>query len=361
MPASQSDFLQRALPLLLHDHDCLVVPGLGGFVAHPVSASYDEQKSEWIPPGRNVRFNPKLLVRDGLFEQEIRRATGCSHDAAAALIDREVAELSKDIDASGHATIPGLGRLFRTEEGSLSFAAEPRLGERYAAPGLHRIPWPDLAGTAATDSEEAPSVADSTPPSIADAATESTGAPIPVSEAEESTEPASAFSLQPWLRAAAILALPLIVAGSLIWQNQGHTGFSLSIFDAAGIPATYTPRIEGEDIRFSNEDSQPLPFLSDGAPNLPLAEEETMPVPIPGSTADGCTLYVIAGTFSETWRAAELARRLESLGFAPSILPGPEDMKRVSAGCFLDTQEAQLFRLSLQSLHGQKQAWILRL
>ncbi len=34
---SDMDFLIQALPLLLHDHDCLVIPGLGGFVAHPVA------------------------------------------------------------------------------------------------------------------------------------------------------------------------------------------------------------------------------------------------------------------------------------------------------------------------------------
>ena len=72
----QSNFLLNALPLLLHDHDCLVIPGMGGFVAHPVPARFDEDKGEWIPPGRDVLFNPKLTVRDGLLEQEIRRATG---------------------------------------------------------------------------------------------------------------------------------------------------------------------------------------------------------------------------------------------------------------------------------------------
>ena len=96
----QSNFLLNALPLLLHDHDCLVIPGLGGFVARPVPARFDEDKGEWIPPGRDVLFNPKLIVRDGLLEQEIRRATGCSNEAAAQWLQNETEALHASLHHS---------------------------------------------------------------------------------------------------------------------------------------------------------------------------------------------------------------------------------------------------------------------
>ena len=116
-------FLVNALPLLLHDHDCLVIPGLGGFLAHPVAARFDADKGEWIPPGRDVVFNPKLTVRDGLMEQEIRRATGCSTDAAGALIDREVDAIRQVLSAGNQVEFPGLGRLFQQADGLSGFAA----------------------------------------------------------------------------------------------------------------------------------------------------------------------------------------------------------------------------------------------
>lgn len=127
------DFLIQALPLLLHDHDCLVIPGLGGFVAHPVPARYDGDKSEWVPPGRNVVFNPKLTVRDGLLEQEIRRATNCTTDAATALIDKEAASLKVHLESGGTREIPGLGRLYQMDNGSFGFAPESRLGRALCA------------------------------------------------------------------------------------------------------------------------------------------------------------------------------------------------------------------------------------
>ena len=88
-------------------------------------------------------FNPKLTIRDGLMEQEIRRATGCSTDAAGGLIEREVEALQARLSGGEQVDFPGLGRLFQQPDGLTGFAAEPRLGERYAAPGLGRIPWLD--------------------------------------------------------------------------------------------------------------------------------------------------------------------------------------------------------------------------
>ena len=111
-------FLLNALPLLLHDHDCLVIPGMGGFVAHPVPARFDADKGEWIPQGRDVLFNPKLTVRDGLLEQEIRRATGCSTEAATEWLDREVRRHSATLQREEHVTLSGLGRLYRAEDGT---------------------------------------------------------------------------------------------------------------------------------------------------------------------------------------------------------------------------------------------------
>jgi len=76
--------------------------------------------------------------------------------------------------------------------------------------------------------------------------------------------------------------------------------------------------------------------------------------------ASGCTHHVIAGTFSAMDRAATLARRFESLGYATSILPGPSGNHRVSAGCFNDARRAADFRQGLKLHHGIEQAWILK-
>lgn len=335
-------FLVNALPLLLHDHDCLVIPGLGGFLAHPVAARFDADKGEWIPPGRDVVFNPKLTVRDGLMEQEIRRATGCSTDAAGALIDREVDAIRQALSAGNQVEFPGLGRLFQQADGLSGFAAEPRIGERYAAPGLGRIPWVDL-DAAAAEQDARPTVDVEEPVST------------------ESEEDTPIRTLGPWktaVRVAAVLALPLVIAGSLVWGPQGATGFSL-FSPGAGTPSPFAPRIEGEDIRFPQLEAEPLPFVHAGVPDLVPVTEASMPVPRPQAISSGCSHHVIAGTFGEAARAAELARRFQALGYASALLPGPNGMQRVSAGCFDRAADAAAFRRSLIDHHGFQQAWVL--
>jgi hypothetical protein len=344
-----TDFLIQALPLLLHDHDCLVVPGLGGFVAHPVAARYDADKGEWVPPGRNVAFNPKLVVRDGLLEQEIRRATGCTNEAAAALIDREVESLRRAMEAGQTREIPSLGRLYIGENGLIAFAPESRIDERYAPPGLSRIPWVDRQTAPAQEATEADS-----------SSTETTA--VPEKERSIASDPEEKRTeWTPWLRAAAVL-LPLMAISSVWWTRSDGAQFDLLPLSRSEA-SLYLPRIEGEDIQFPESGDAPsLSFISENAPLLtPSAEEAMMPIPQSSGLASGCRHHVIAGTFSSVARAATLARRFESLGYATTLLPGPSGGHRVSAGCFLKAQEAAAFKRGLQAHHGIEKAWILNL
>ena len=347
-----TEFLIQALPLLLHDHDCLVIPKFGGFVAHPVPARYDTDKGEWVPPGRNVAFNPKLTVRDGLLEQEIRRATGCRNEAATELIDSEVDALKAHLESGGTRDISGLGRLYLTANGTIGFAPEARLGERYAPPGLGRIAWIDL-------SEERTAEAETPGMPIGQ------GQPSGTSEKGGQEEEEKDLPwMGSWVRtAAAILLLPMIVGGSLWWgQGQGAQFEFLSFSEPE--PTDYLPRIEGEDIRFPDtEATESLAFLDPEAPDIDPSEngEAMMVLPTPQPLSSGCSHHVIGGTFSEMTRAASMARRLEALGYATSILPGPGGAHRVSAGCFDDRSAALKFRRGLKVLHGMDQAWILQI
>ena len=341
----KSNFLLNALPLLLHDHDCLVIPGLGGFVARPVAARFDEDKGEWIPPGRDVLFNPKLTVRDGLLEQEIRRATGCSNEAASQWLESETEALHSSLKEGRHVALHGLGRLYLTDNGALGFVAEPRLSERYAAPGLGRIAWADNQVKQLVQEEEAPQ------PSVQ-----------PMEP--KGDDVAQAQFPKQLLKVAAALALPIMVTGALLWNQQNTTGFDFLGLSSEPLETAFAPRIEGEDIRFPDLDlGDALPFVQAGAPALvaPRQEEELMPVPVPRSTASGCGHHVIAGAFAESRRAAALARRFEALGYSSAILPGPNGVQRVSAGCFEHERDAALFRRDMAQRHGFAQAWVLNL
>ena len=58
--------LSRHIEALLLTHDCVIVPGLGGFVTQYVPAYYVEEENLFIPPHRTIAFNAGLSLNDGL-------------------------------------------------------------------------------------------------------------------------------------------------------------------------------------------------------------------------------------------------------------------------------------------------------
>ena len=58
--------LARHIEILLLENDCVIVPELGGFIAHYQPAYYAESDNIYFPPMRTIGFNPQLTMNDGL-------------------------------------------------------------------------------------------------------------------------------------------------------------------------------------------------------------------------------------------------------------------------------------------------------
>ena len=50
--------LARHIEILLLENDCVIVPELGGFIAHYQPAYYAESDNIYFPPMRTIGFNP---------------------------------------------------------------------------------------------------------------------------------------------------------------------------------------------------------------------------------------------------------------------------------------------------------------
>lgn len=114
--------LERHIEILLLDNDCVIVPGLGGFMAHYVCARRDACDGAFIPPMRTVGFNAKLTVNDSLLAQSYVEAYDLSYPDAVKRIDGEVAELKKRIEADGFYDLNDIGVLRITEDGQYDFS-----------------------------------------------------------------------------------------------------------------------------------------------------------------------------------------------------------------------------------------------
>ena len=113
--------LERHIEILLLGNDCVVVPGLGGFVAHHLNARYDIHDRMFLPPLRTIGFNPQLTINDSLLVQSYVEAYDMSYPEALQRIEKEVKKLSTQLNNEGFYELHGIGRLQKNDSGKTEF------------------------------------------------------------------------------------------------------------------------------------------------------------------------------------------------------------------------------------------------
>lgn len=113
--------LKRHIEILLLDNDCVVVPGLGGFVAHHIDARYDARDGVYLPPLRTLGFNQKLDMNDSLLAQSYVEAYDMSYPEAMRKIDEEVGELKSALERDGFYDLSDIGTLVVNADGRYEF------------------------------------------------------------------------------------------------------------------------------------------------------------------------------------------------------------------------------------------------
>lgn len=114
--------LARHIEILLLDNDCVIVPGLGGFVTHHTPARRVEEENIFLPPYRSVGFSPKMKLNDGLLVQSYMTAYDITYPEAIKLVDMKVDELKAKLQEDGMFTLQGIGTLRCNILGEHSFS-----------------------------------------------------------------------------------------------------------------------------------------------------------------------------------------------------------------------------------------------
>lgn len=113
--------LERHIEVLLLSNDCVIVPGLGGFMTHHVCARYDEREKIFLPPLRTLGFNSQLTMNDTLLAQSYADCYGISISEAVERISQDVRQLKYQIEKNGSYNLYGIGRLSLNAEGNYEF------------------------------------------------------------------------------------------------------------------------------------------------------------------------------------------------------------------------------------------------
>jgi hypothetical protein len=114
---------------LLHHHDCVIVPDLGGFVTRYQHAAIHPVQHEFTPPSKSVAFNGELIKNDGLLANYISQRLLLSYVDSCRLIQDFVSLCKNQLENNQRIVIEGIGELFYDPEKNIQF--RPSGNENY--------------------------------------------------------------------------------------------------------------------------------------------------------------------------------------------------------------------------------------
>lgn len=106
---------------LLWEHDCVVVPGWGGFITNYQSAKINPISHEIKPPSRQLSFNKHLQQQDGLLQSHIAQIAGVSMQNANEMIQNWVLQKLSSLHNGERILMPNLGLFSLDGNGQIQF------------------------------------------------------------------------------------------------------------------------------------------------------------------------------------------------------------------------------------------------
>jgi hypothetical protein len=335
------------------DYDCVIIPGLGGFVCNERTAWYDEDREEMVPPSRDVLFNPNLVHNDGLLAQEIMRANGLDYSDAMKLVESEATKMIKELKNGSPIEIPKVGRLYTGEDGVIRFLPDAELVRMLGSFGHSRISLATI-----NISSDKPAIVE---PIIDE--------PVIESSDHENTPEQKVIPFRIRLaRVAAVIAIPLALVGAWMLTEPEPSNTLMSVFpslNTESIISSFTPS-DGTTLISSNDalddidnglviNYEPDPIIE--APSLttekPIIAEVTAPKQI--------NFMIVGGAFSKEKNAKKLAKTLLKEGYLPTQhFQSRNNLYLVALGEF-ETERAARIALTNARESGRISTWLKKL
>ena len=321
-------FTRNLLPGMFLDYDCVIIPGLGGFVCNGRSAWYDEENEEMVPPSKDVIFNPNLIHNDGLLAQEIMRARDLSYSEAMKHVEEEASFMVRQLTEGKPVEIARVGRLYSGDDGVTRFLPDSELVRVLRSFGHARIPLSKL-----------------------------------VEKKEKKVIPIHSPLVVKIARAAAVIALPIVLGGAWIISDSSNSSTLLSVlptFDTEAIVSTFMPSEGSALFNTSNEEITEAIEIEYATEEVDLLlsenkeeEEETLAIQI--------NFLIIGGAFSSIENALNLAETLKLEGFNPTHhYQNHNNLNLVALGEF-ETESSAREALKEARKKGRTASWLKRL
>ena len=106
---------------LLFSHDCVIIPGFGGFIANTKSAKLNSNTNKITPPSKKILFNKKLVSNDGLLISYVAEQEVISNEKAKKNVEEFVKETITKLDDYKILRLDNVGLFTTTKENNLLF------------------------------------------------------------------------------------------------------------------------------------------------------------------------------------------------------------------------------------------------
>jgi hypothetical protein len=346
---------------LLFRHDCVIVPGLGGFVSTYAGAKIHPVQHTFLPPSKQIVFNKHLQQNDGLLVNAIAVAMSISFDEAQTTVKAFTEALQNQLQEGKKVELLNLGSMWLDPEKNICFESDPGVNFLMESFGLAAFQtMPILRETPKTE-------------------------PKPVVREDRKITTAPEEGIAPRVRrskavyVAAAIALPILIA--LTWvglqiQDNGQGIAGLGFFKQE--PGKYSPvnyvdqtKVDTarEDLKFDAAGNADLQLLETGprlhvnvykmaADSTSVAASQNLAANQTGNL-ERDRFYIIAGCFRMPENADNYYRELSAKGLKPSKLNAIKGgMTYISLGTFAERKAAEDLLFSVRGTVPE--AWLMK-
>ncbi len=124
---------------LLYTNDCVIIPGFGGFVGNPISATLDEENQILYPPSKQILFNKNLTTNDGLLIHHIANQEGLTQKEITKKIEKFKEEISQKLKEIKNFRLEKIGLLSVNKDNGLVFTQDTSINYSLESFGMSHV------------------------------------------------------------------------------------------------------------------------------------------------------------------------------------------------------------------------------
>jgi hypothetical protein len=121
---------------LLFGHDCVIIPGFGGFIGNYTPARIDKPTGTFHPPVKQISFNRNLNHNDGLLTGKVSEALKLNYADARNLVEQFADEVKGKLSKGEKVLFDHIGSFFNNHEGNVQFEPDREVNYNLNSFGL---------------------------------------------------------------------------------------------------------------------------------------------------------------------------------------------------------------------------------